>query len=83
MFIKKKNIFLFLLMENLGAMVYSRYTGFREITGRDVLELHCTNTQLTRPAHNHHYEVMYCWHRFILRLLVSTLCLIYDQSDAY
>ena len=28
-------------MENLGAMVYSRYTGFREITDRDVLELHC------------------------------------------
>ena len=31
----------FLLMENLGAMAYSRYTGFREITDRDVLELHC------------------------------------------
>ena len=28
-------------MENLGAMAYSRYTGFREITDRDVLELHC------------------------------------------
>ena len=28
-------------MENLGAMVYSRSTGFREITDRDVLELHC------------------------------------------
>ena len=30
-------------MENLGAMAYSRYTGFREITDRDVLELHCTH----------------------------------------
>ena len=28
-------------MENLGAMTSSRYTGFREITDRDVLELHC------------------------------------------
>ena len=28
-------------MENLGAMAYSRYTGFRKITDRDVLELHC------------------------------------------
>ena len=28
-------------MENLGAMAYSRYTGFREITDRNVLELHC------------------------------------------
>ena len=28
-------------MENLGAMAYSRYTGFREKTDRDVLELHC------------------------------------------
>ena len=33
--------FFFLVMENLGAMAYSRYTGFREITDRDVLELHC------------------------------------------
>ena len=33
--------FFFLLLENLGAMAYSRYTGFREITDRDVLELHC------------------------------------------
>ena len=37
----KKNIFFFLLMENLGAMAYSRYTGFGEITDCDVLELHC------------------------------------------
>ena len=29
-------------MENLGAMADSRYTGFREITDRDVLELHCS-----------------------------------------
>ena len=28
-------------MENLGAMANSGYTGFREITDRDVLELHC------------------------------------------
>ena len=28
-------------MENLGAMAYSRYTGFHEITDPDVLELHC------------------------------------------
>ena len=30
-------------MENLGAMAYSRYTGFREITDHDVLELHCNH----------------------------------------
>ena len=28
-------------MENLGAMADSRYTGFHEITDRDVLDLHC------------------------------------------
>ena len=33
-------------MQNLGAMAYSRYTGFREITDRDVLELHCSKTVL-------------------------------------
>ena len=32
--------FFFLLMENLGAMAYSRYTGFCGITDRDVLELY-------------------------------------------
>ena len=32
-------------MENLGAMAYLQYTGFREITDRDVLELHCTTTK--------------------------------------
>ena len=31
----------FLLMENLGAMADPRYTGFREITDRDLLEPHC------------------------------------------
>ena len=31
----------FLLMENLGAMADPRYTGFHEITDRNVLELHC------------------------------------------
>ena len=35
------NFFFFLLMENLGAMAYLRYTGFREIMDHDVLELHC------------------------------------------
>ena len=30
-------------MENLGAVAYSRYTGFCEITDSDVLELHCTS----------------------------------------
>ena len=34
-------------MENLGAMADSRYTGFREITDRDVLELHCSGGVLT------------------------------------
>ena len=34
-------------MENLGAMADSRYTGFREITDRDVLELHCIHCHLT------------------------------------
>ena len=33
--------FFFLLMEYLGAMAYSQYSGFREITDRDVLDLHC------------------------------------------
>ena len=28
-------------MENLGAMADKRYTEFREITDRNVLELHC------------------------------------------
>ena len=32
-------------MENLGAMADPRYTGFREITDRDVLELHCSKKQ--------------------------------------
>ena len=41
MFLNFFFFFFFLLMENLGAMAYSRYTGFREITDRDVLELHC------------------------------------------
>ena len=53
--------FFFLLLENLGAMAYSRYTGFREITDRDVLELHCifircgsndvTQTKKTTPVY--------------------------------
>ena len=32
-------------MENLGAMAYARYTGFRKITDRDVLELHCNTNK--------------------------------------
>ena len=44
-FLKKKFFFFFYfffwLMENLGAMAYLRYTGFREITDHNVLELHC------------------------------------------
>ena len=28
-------------MENLGAMADSRYTGFCEITDRDILDLYC------------------------------------------
>ena len=44
MFLKKNFLFFFfLLMENLGAMAYSRYTGFREITHRNILELHCSH----------------------------------------
>ena len=31
----------FLLMENLGIMANLRNTGFRGITDRDVLDLHC------------------------------------------
>ena len=44
--------FFFLLLENLGAMAYSRYTGFREITDRDVLELHCIPKMLDEQ-HRH------------------------------
>ena len=35
-------------MENLGAMAYLRYTGFREITDRNVLELHCINVAINQ-----------------------------------
>ena len=45
-----KFFFFFLLMENLGAMAYSRYTGFREIMDRGVLELHCNRR---RSSENH------------------------------
>ena len=37
----------FWLMENLGAMADSRYTGFCEITDRDVLELLCIKERVT------------------------------------
>ena len=33
-------------MENLGAVADSRYTGFREITDRNVLGLHCISKNL-------------------------------------
>ena len=42
-------------MENLGAMAYSRYTGFREITDRDVLELHCILKIL--PPKNENFQI--------------------------
>ena len=45
--------FFFLLLENVGAMAYSRYTGFREITDRDVLELHCTMAGLKTSSRNY------------------------------
>ena len=50
-------------MENLGAMAYSRYTGFREITDRDVLELHCKNdfTSVTVVGGG-----LYCIHFFLI-----------------
>ena len=32
-------------MGNLGVVAYSRYTGFRKITDRDELELHCNTYQ--------------------------------------
>ena len=52
MFLK---FFFYLLMENLGAMAYSRYTGFREITDRDVMELHCS-WNLTKLAQIYHWD---------------------------
>ena len=48
-------------MENLGAMAYSRYTGFREITDRDVLELHCINF----------YTVIQGWNKAVLGVLIN------------
>ena len=48
-------------MENLGAMAYSRYTGFREITDRDVLELHCMHIQLwSKQQFFNGPEIRYC-----------------------
>ena len=32
-------------MENLGAMADSRYTGFREITDCNILDLYCRHTE--------------------------------------
>ena len=42
--LSKKYIYLFfffMVMVNLGSMDDSRYTGYREITDRDVLDLQC------------------------------------------
>ena len=42
--LSKKNIYLFfffMVMVNLGSTDDSRYTGYREITDRDVLDLQC------------------------------------------
>ena len=38
-------------MENLGAIADSRYTGFREITDLDVLELHCSSVVCPSNLH--------------------------------
>ena len=51
-------------MENLGAMAYSRYTGFREITDRDVLELHCN-------IFEHSLKFHYCLHPTIPDVTVA------------
>ena len=43
--LSKKNIYLFfffMVIVNLGSTDDSRYTGYREITDRDVLDLQCT-----------------------------------------
>ena len=47
-------------MENLGAMAYSRYTGFRKITDRDVLELHCISVAISSLFIL--FEVLWQWH---------------------
>ena len=48
--LSKKNIYLFffffMVMVNLGSTDDSRYTGYREITDRDVLDLQCIPVQL-------------------------------------
>ena len=54
-------------MEYLGAMAYSRYTGFREITDRDVLELHCINWDLQE----------YCFHRLVNAMLKVGLLFLF------
>ena len=44
--LSKKNIYLFfffMVMVSLGSTDDSRYTGYREITDRDVLDLQCTH----------------------------------------
>ena len=49
-------------MENLGAMAYLRYIGFREITDRNVLELHCiynTSINLLNNIYNIKQEIIY------------------------
>ena len=52
--LSKKNIYLFfffMVMVNLGSTDGSRYTGYREITDRDVLDLQCNgNSQVRRSS---------------------------------
>ena len=58
--LSKKNIYLFfffMVMVNLGSTDDSRYTGYREITDRDVLDLQCSNPlwlELPPPQTNFH-----------------------------
>ena len=53
-------------MENLGAMAYSRYTGFREITDRDVLELHCICIVQPNRFQQEEYHAAWCFRLNIL-----------------
>ena len=50
--LSKKNIYLFfffMVMVNLGSTDDSRYTGYREITDRDVLDLQCSLLEMSKP----------------------------------
>ena len=53
--LSKKNIYLFfffMVMVNLGSTDDSRYTGYREITDRDVLDLQCIEWDLLCDPRN-------------------------------